>query len=90
MLASHIFRPKTSVCSKKAAVDSAFVSPSYRGRVGVNYGVFHVAASCAFAAFFHYRFYLRSAYLAISIVDLHLYWWPPILYRRCGALLVCR
>ena len=72
MLVSYIFRPKTSVCSKKATVDSAFVSPSYRGRVGVDYGVFHIAASCVFAASFYCRFYLRSAYFAISIVDLHL------------------
>ena len=73
MLISYAFRPKTSVYSKKAAVDSAFISPLYRGRVGVAYGVFHVAAFCAFAAFFHYRFYLRSAHLAISVVDLYLY-----------------
>ena len=86
MLVSHTFRPKTSVHSKKAAVDSAFVSPLYRRRVGVNYRVFYVAASCAFAAFFYRRFYLRSAHLAINIVDLHLCWWPSILYRRCGAL----
>ena len=70
---SHAFRPRTSVYNKKAAVDSAFVSPLYRGRVGVDYGVFHMAASCAFAASFHCCFYLRSAHLAISIVDLHLY-----------------
>ena len=74
MLVSHIFRPKTSIYSKKAAVDSAFISPLYRGRVGINYGVFYVAASCAFATSFYHYFYLRSAYLAISIVDLHLYW----------------
>ena len=73
MLISHIFRPKTSVYSKKAAVDSAFISPLYRGRVGVDYGVFYMATSCVFAASFHYRFYLRSAYLAISIVDFYLY-----------------
>ena len=72
MLTSHAFRPRTSVRSRKAAVDSAFVSPSYRGRVGVDYGVFHMAASCAFAAFFYCHFYLRSAHLAISVVDLHL------------------
>ena len=73
MLASHAFRPRTSVHSRKAAVDSAFVSPLYRERVGINYGVFYVAASCAFTAFFHYYFYLRSAHLAISVVDLYLY-----------------
>ena len=73
MLVSHAFRPKTFIHSRKAAVDSAFVSPLYRGRVGVAYGVFHVAAFCAFAAFFHRHFYLRSAHLAISVVDLYLY-----------------
>ena len=90
MLVSHAFRPRTSVYSKKAAVDSAFVSPLYRGRVGVDYGVFHVAASCTFTTSFHYRFYLRSAHLVISVVDLYLCWWPFILYCRCSALLVCR
>ena len=90
MLTSYAFRPKTSVHSRKAAVDSTFVSPLYRGRVGVNYGVFHVAASYVFAASFYYYFHSRSAYLAISVVDLYLCWWPPILYCRCGALLVYR
>ena len=70
---SHAFRPRTSVYSKKAAVDSAFVSPLYRGRVGVDYGLFYMAVSCVFAASFHCYFYLRSAYLAISVVDLYLY-----------------
>ena len=90
MLVNHAFRPKTSIYSKKAAVDSAFVSPLYRGRVSVNYGVFYVATSYAFAASFHCCFYLRSAHLAISVVDFYLCWWPSILYRRCGALLVYR
>ena len=73
MLVSHTFRPKTSVYSKKAAVDSAFVSPLYRGRVGVDHGVFYMAISCAFTASFYYYFYLRSAHLIINIVDLYLY-----------------
>ena len=73
MLVSHAFRPKTSVHSKKAAVDSTFVSPLYRGRVGVDYGVFYIAASCVFTASFYYYFHLRSAHLVISIVDLYLY-----------------
>ena len=73
MLVSYAFRPKTSICSKKAAVDSAFVSSLYRGRVGVDYRVFHMAISCTFATFFYHRFYLRFAYLVISIVDLYLY-----------------
>ena len=72
MLISHAFRPRTSVYSKKAAVDSAFVSPLYRGRVGIDYGVFYIAASCVFTASFHCCFYLRSAYLIISIVDFYL------------------
>ena len=73
MLASYAFRPRTSVRSRKATIDSAFVSPLYRGRVGVDYKVFYVAASCVFAASFYRRFHLRSAYLAISVVDLYLY-----------------
>ena len=89
MLVSYIFRPRTFVRNRKAAVDSAFVSPLYRGRVSINYGVFHVAISCAFTAFFHRCFYLRSAHFAISIVAFYLYWWPSIFYRRCGTLLVC-
>ena len=72
MLASYAFRPRTSIRSRKAAIDSTFVSPSYRGRVGVDYRVFHMATSYVFAASFHRRFYLRSAHLAISIVDLYL------------------
>ena len=73
MLVSYAFKPRTSVYNKKAAVDSAFISPLYRGKVGVDYRVFYMAISYAFAAFFHYCFYLRSTHLAISIVDLHLY-----------------
>ena len=73
MLISHTFRPKTSVYSRKVAVDFTFISPLYRGRVSVNYKVFYIAAFYAFTAFFYYYFYLRSAYLAISIVNLYLY-----------------
>ena len=73
MLISYAFRPRTSVRSRKATIDSAFISPLYRGRVGVNYRVFHMAASYVFAASFYRRFYLRSAYLIISVVDLYLY-----------------
>ena len=73
MLVSYIFRPKTSVYSRKAAVDSAFVSPLYRGRIGIDYRVFYVAVSCTFATSFHRCFYLRSAHFAISVVDFYLY-----------------
>ena len=52
MLASHAFRPITSVYNKNTAVDSAFVSSLYRGIVGVIYGVFQVAVSCVFAVSF--------------------------------------
>ena len=73
MLVSHAFRPRTSVCNRKTAVDSAFISPLYRGRVSVDYRVFYIAASCTFTASFYRRFYLRSAYFVISIIDLYLY-----------------
>ena len=77
MLASHAFSPKTSVCSRKAAVDSAFDCPLYRGRITVVYGVFYVVALCAFTAFFHHYFHLMSAHLTMHVVDFHLCWWPP-------------
>ena len=73
MLTSYAFSSKIFVYSRKAAVDSTFDCPLYRGRVAVIHGVFHVVALCAFAAFFHHRFYLVSAHLAMHVVDLHLY-----------------
>ena len=73
MLVSYAFRPKTSIRSRKAAVDSAFISPLYRGRVGVAHRVFYMAAFCVSTTSFHRRFHSRSAHLVISIVDLHLY-----------------
>ena len=73
MLINHAFRPKTSVYSKNAAVDSAFVCPLYRGRVAFNHRVLHVVTLCALTAFFQCRFYLMSAHLAMHMVDLHLY-----------------
>ena len=73
MLISYVFRPKTSIYSRKAAIDFAFISPLYSGRVGINYRVFHIAIAYIFATSFHLRFYLRSAYFIISIVDLYLY-----------------
>ena len=51
ILASHAFRPKTFVYSKKAAVDSAFVCSSYRGKVAFAYRVLYIVAFYAFAAF---------------------------------------
>jgi hypothetical protein len=90
MLTSHAFSPRTSIHRRKAAVASAFVCPLYRGRVGFNYRVPYVVALCAFTAFFYYRFHLISAHLAMQVVDLHLCWWPPILYYRHSALLARR
>ena len=86
MLASHVFRPRTSVRSRNAAVDSAFVCPLYRGRVAFNYRVLYVVTFFTFAALSQRRFYLLSTHLAIHIVDLHLYQQPPILCYLYGAL----
>jgi hypothetical protein len=72
MLISYIFRPRTSIYSRKAAIDSTFISPLYRGRVSINYRVFYIAISYIFATSFYYYFYLRSTYLIISVVDLYL------------------
>ena len=58
-------------------MDSAFVCPLYRGRVTFNHRVLYVVALCTLTAFFQRCFYLMSAHLAMHIVDLHLYWWPP-------------
>ena len=87
ILINHIFSLKTSIQSKKAAVDSAFNCPLYKGRVAVVYGVFYVVALYAFTAFFYCYFHLISAYLIMHIVDLYLYWWPSSLYCCGGALL---
>ena len=90
MLASYTFRPRTSVYSRKVAVNSTFVCPLYRGRVAFDYGVLYIVAFCAFAAFSQCRFYLLSAHLVMHIVDLYLCWWPPIFCCLSGALLSLR
>ena len=90
VLTSYTFSPRTSNCRRKAAIDSAFVYPLYRGRVGFNYRVPYIVALYTFTAFFYRRFHLISAYLAIHIVDLHLCQQPPILYYRSSALLARR
>ena len=87
ILVNYAFSPKIFVHSRKAAVDSAFDCPLYRGRVAVVYRVFYVVTLCAFTAFFYCCFYLVSAHLAMYIVDLYLYWWPPSLYY-CGSVLL--
>ena len=87
ILISYIFSFRTSVCSKKVAIDFAFNCPLYRGRVAVIYRMFHVVTLYAFTAFFHHRFYSVSAHLVMHIVDLYLYWWPPSLYYCGGTLL---
>ena len=73
MLVSHAFRPRTSVHSRNAAVDSAFICLLYRGRVTFNYGVLYIVAFFAFTALSQCCFYSLSAHLAIYIVDLYLY-----------------
>ena len=73
MLASYIFKPKTSVHSRKVAVDSAFVYPLYRERVAFTYRVLYIVAFCAFTAFSQRRFHSLSAHFAMHIVNLHLY-----------------
>ena len=78
MLASHAFKPITFVYNKNAAVDSAFISPLYKGIVGVVHGVFQMAVFCDFAIFFQCLFYLRSAHLAINVINFHLCWWPLV------------
>ena len=72
MLASHTFRPRTSVRSKNAAVDSAFVCSLYRERVAFNHGVLYIVAFFAFAALSQHRFYLLSAYFVMHVVNLYL------------------
>ena len=52
MLASHIIRLKTFVYSRKAAVDSAFIRPLYRGSIGVAYRVFFIAMFYIFTVSF--------------------------------------
>jgi len=73
MLNSYILSPKTFVYSKKAFIYFIFISPLYRRRVSTNYRVFYIVASYIFTTSFYYRFYLRYAYLIISIVNLYLY-----------------
>ena len=73
MLASHAFRPRTSVCSRNTAVDSTFIYSLYRGKVAFNYRVLYIVAFYTSAAFFYLYFHLLSTYLAIYIVDLYLY-----------------
>ena len=90
MLTSYIFSPRTFVYNKNAAIDSAFIYPLYKGRVAFNYGVLYIVTVSLFTAFFQRCFYLLSAYLAIYIVDLYLYWWPLILCYCSSALLARR
>ena len=73
MLASHAFRPKTSIRSRNTAIDSAFIYPLYRGRVAFNHRVLYIVAFFAFTALSQHHFYLLSAHLVMHIVDFHLY-----------------
>ena len=73
MLASYAFRPRTSIRSRKAAVDSAFVYPLYRGKVAFTYRVHYIVTFYTFMAFSQCRFYSLSTHFVMHIVDLHLY-----------------
>ena len=86
MFTSHIFRPRTSVYSRNAAIDFTFICLLYRGRVAFNYKVLYIVTFYAFTAFSQYCFYSLSAHLVMYIVDLHLYQQPPILCCLSGAL----
>ena len=91
MLASHTFRPRTSIRSKNAAVDFAFIYSLYRGRVAFDHRVLHIVTFFTFAALSQCCFHSLSAHLVMHIVNLHLCQWPLILYCLCVALLVqCR
>ena len=85
ILTNYAFRPRTSVCSRNIAINSAFVCPLYRGRVAFNYRVLYIVAFFAFMALSQCHFHLLSAYFVMYIVDLHLCWWPFILYYFCVA-----
>ena len=73
MTISYIFKSKTSIYSKKAAIDFTFISPLYRRKVNINYRVFYIAIFYIFTNSFYYYFYLKFTYLIINIVDLYLY-----------------
>ena len=76
MLASYAFRPRTSVYSRKVAVDSAFVYPLYRGRVVFTYRVLYIVTFYTFTAFFlvpllfiiclSYNIYSRSPLILVA------------------------
>ena len=95
ILASHTFKPKISVYSRKAAIDSTFICPLYRGRVAFAHRVLHIVAFCTFAAFSQRRFHSLSAYLVMYIVNLHLYYGPlssialaVLFWRGTSSLLI--
>jgi len=52
MLTSYAFSLRTSIYNRKATIDSTFIYPLYRERVGINYRVLYVVTLYAFAAFF--------------------------------------
>ena len=85
-----MFRPKSSVRSRKVAIAFTFIRPLYKESISIIYRVFYIAILYIFTTSFQRRFYLRSTPLIISIVDFYLYQWPPILYRYSSILLVQR
>jgi len=51
MLISYTFSSKTSIYSRKAAIDSASIYSLYKGKVGFNYRVLYIVAFYTFTAF---------------------------------------
>jgi hypothetical protein len=52
MLTIYAFKPKTSIRSRKAAIDSTFIRPLYRRSISINYIVFYTAAFYIFTTSF--------------------------------------
>ena len=72
MFTSYIFSFKTSIYSKKIAINLAFIYPLYRERINIIYRVFYIATLCTFTARSQRHFHLISTYLVMHILDLHL------------------
>ena len=86
MLTIYIFKPKTSIRSRKAAIDSTFIRPLYKRSISINYRVFYTAAFYIFTTSFQRRFYLKPTYFIISVVDFYLYQYPSISFTTIVTL----
>ena len=84
MLASHTFRPRTSVHSRNAAVDSAFIYLLYRERVAFNHGVLYIVA------FFYFRGPFPAPLLFIVCLSCDIYSRSPLVLVAFYPLLPLR